>query len=334
MSQAYMNNPERVAVGSTFNPADKIEQKVLRITDGEKGDVLLEELELRAGSIIIFVKTKYGTERMAKRLNGQGYDSQAIHGDMKQSRRERVIKAFRDMKFQILVATDVVARGLDIPHIEHVINYDLPQVLEDYIHRIGRTARAGATGQSLALVTPTEERKWHDIELLMNPEMKPRYAPEKGKGRGGRGKSTRGGKAYFKDKPRSKKSKAKKSSKKHVLNPNANPNRNHKWDGTPRIVGEDKPKSKKTDRGYREEKDTNKKSPFKKTVSKKSKSQKVKRKKTISSGDKPLSRKKPNDKSKTRNPKSGIQKGKKVYAGGKAKRNAAKRDARKARNKR
>ena len=199
MSQSYMSNPERIAVGSTINPVDNITQEVIRITDGEKGDELLKQLDERMGSIIIFVKTKFGTERMAKRLKTQGHDAEAINGDMKQSRRERVIQNFRDMKFKILVATDVVARGLDIPHIEHVINYDLPQVPEDYIHRIGRTARAGAKGSSLALVTPQDGRKWNAIEMLMNPDMKSSYAPEKRKGGGG----SRGGKAHFAGKPRS-----------------------------------------------------------------------------------------------------------------------------------
>lgn len=316
LSKQYLNNPERVAVGSTVNPADNIEQTVLHVSDGEKFDVLLEKLGKRNGSVIIFVKTKYATERMAKRLKGKDFDAQAIHGDMKQSRRARVIESFRDMKFQILVATDVVARGLDIPHIAHVINFDLPQVPEDFIHRIGRTARAGAKGEALSLVTPQEARKWHDIELLMNPDMKPRYTPEKRKGRGGRGKSTRGGKAHFKDKPKARTSSKQNSKKKAVPNPNANPNRNHKWDGTHKIETGDKPKSKKTDRGYREEKDTNKKSPFKKAKPKNKTGGKP------SSGDKPLSRKK-------KTPKSGPQKGKKVYEGGKAKRNAAKRAAKK-----
>lgn len=358
LSQNYLNNPERVAVGSTINPAENIEQIVLHISDAEKNDVLLEELGKRNGSVIIFVKTKYATERMAKKLKTQGFDAQAIHGDLKQSRRARVIDAFRNMKFQILVATDVVARGLDIPHIEHVINFDLPQVPEDFIHRIGRTARAGAKGEALSLVTPQEARKWHDIELLMNPDMKPRYAPEKRKGRGG--KSTRGGKSHFKGKakPRStgdrkeafsnKKKPAEGRKKKPAANPNANPNRNHKWDGTPKIDTSDKPKSKKVDRGYREEKDTNKKSPFKK-----SKPKREDGKKHDASGEKPLSRSKkkpfkksdgskpfsksgkPTDKpsgkfgAKKGTPKGAPQKGKKVYEGGKAKRNAAKRAAKK-----
>jgi superfamily II DNA/RNA helicase len=170
MAQKYLNDPERIAVGSTRDPAKNIEQQVIRVTDKEKYPELLHQLEARKGTVIIFVKTKYNTERLAKKLNNEGHSADAIHGDLKQSRRERVLKSFRDKKYRILVATDVAARGLDIPHIEHVINYDLPQVPEDYIHRIGRTARAGAKGQALCLVTDRDGRKWHAIELLINPD--------------------------------------------------------------------------------------------------------------------------------------------------------------------
>jgi len=310
MAKSYMNNPERIAVGSTINPADNIQQEVIHITDSEKNDELLKQLDERMGSIIIFVKTKFGTERMAKRLKTQGHQAEAINGDMKQSRRERVIQNFRDMKFKILVATDVVARGLDIPHIEHVINYDLPQVPEDYIHRIGRTARAGAKGSSLALITPQDERKWHAIELLMNPGMKPRYAPEKKKGRGNG--------SYFKNKPRSGSNKNKVRKKQDLFK-------------------SQEERTSREDRGYNERKDTNKKSPLKKSISKKKKED---------NGDKPLNRKKPARKNLDKTEDKPVKKysskfgkksertfkekkpkGKKVYEGGKAKRNAAKKAA-------
>ncbi len=173
MAKNYMNNPERVSVGSTTNPIENIKQEVLHVKDHEKYEKLCEQLDEREGSVIIFVKTKYGTEKLAKRLNNEaGYEfhADAIHGDLKQTRRDRVIKKMRAQEFRILVATDVVARGLDIPHIEHVINYDLPQVPEDYIHRIGRTARAGAKGSALCLITPADGRKWSAIEMLMDPE--------------------------------------------------------------------------------------------------------------------------------------------------------------------
>ncbi len=190
LSAKYLNNPERVSVGSTTSPVKNIKQDVLRVNDNTKYSELVRELGEREGSIIIFVKTKHGTERLAKRLNGEGFKSDAIHGDLKQGRRNRVIQNFRQQEYRILVATDVVARGLDIPHIEHVINYDLPQVPEDYIHRIGRTARAGAEGSALCLVTPQDQRKWQAIDFLMNPEDKPKFA---GQGRDSKNRRGQGG---------------------------------------------------------------------------------------------------------------------------------------------
>lgn len=170
IAEKYLNEPVRVAVSAPSAPAANIKQDVLRVTEDEKYPSLLSQLEGRDGSIIIFIKTKYGTEKMAKKLSKAGYSADAIHGDLKQSRRERVIAAFRNRKYRILVATDVAARGLDIPHIEHVINYDLPQCAEDYIHRIGRTARAGAEGSALNLVTPSDRGKWSAIGRLLDPE--------------------------------------------------------------------------------------------------------------------------------------------------------------------
>jgi len=170
MSQKYLNNPERVAVGSTFNPAENITQEIIRIKNELKYDELVKQLENRSGSIIVFVKTKYNAEKMAKRLRSKKIKADAIHGDLRQNRRARVLKDFHAQKFRVLVATDLASRGLDIPHIEHVINYDLPQVPEDYIHRIGRTARAGAKGFSLCLISPQDDKKWHMIEKLMYPD--------------------------------------------------------------------------------------------------------------------------------------------------------------------
>lgn len=173
LSEKYLTNPERVAVGSTVNPAENIVQEVVHVQDGEKYEELVNQLDQRAGSVIIFVKTKRSADRMARNLNRDEFMADTIHGDLKQSRRDRVIKNFRAQKFRILVATDVAARGLDIPHIEHVINYDMPQVAEDYIHRIGRTARAGAKGEALCMISPTDRGKWNVIQRLMNPDFKP-----------------------------------------------------------------------------------------------------------------------------------------------------------------
>lgn len=202
MAAKYLKNPERISVGSTIEPAKNIKQEVVKVKQEQKYEALQEILETRAGSIVMFVKTKYGTERMAKRLKNDGFVADALHGDLKQSRRSRVVQNFRDMKFQILVATDVAARGLDIPHIEHVINYDLPQVPEDFIHRIGRTARAGAKGEAISFVSPQEAYQWLAIEQLMDPTMKGAAMPNRkaAKPRSGayKGRPTRGKKPFGK----------------------------------------------------------------------------------------------------------------------------------------
>ena len=141
------------------------------------------------GSVLVFVKTKRGAERLADRLCKHEYRADAIHGNLQQSRRDKVIGAFRAKRYRIMVATDIAARGLDIPHIEHVINFDLPQCPEDYIHRIGRTARAGALGSAISLVSPEDKGKWRDIHLLLHPEERQQTQPH----RGGRPTGNRGG---------------------------------------------------------------------------------------------------------------------------------------------
>jgi ATP-dependent RNA helicase DeaD len=174
MSAKYLNNPQRVSIGSTIAPATKIKQELIRTTEDDKYNQLVNQLDNREGSVIIFVKTKYGAEKLATKLYRAEHKADAIHGDLKQNQRSRVIQAFREKKYRILVATDVAARGLDIPHIEHVINYDLPQCPEDYIHRIGRTARAGAEGSAVNLLSPMDNSKWNAIQRMLNPNDKPK----------------------------------------------------------------------------------------------------------------------------------------------------------------
>ena len=169
IAKKYLRNPESIAVSPSCSPASEITQENISVKEGAKFTTLLDEVKSRDGSVIIFMRTKYSTEKLATRLTKEGVSAQAIHGDLKQSRRDRVIGAFRKSKYRVLVATDVAARGLDIPHIEHVINYDLPQCAEDYIHRIGRTARAGATGCALNLITSKDKGKWKSIERLLDP---------------------------------------------------------------------------------------------------------------------------------------------------------------------
>ena len=173
LAETYLNNPERISAGSTSMPIEKIKQEVLKVKSGDKYNQLIKEIYVRQGSILIFVKTRRNAEKMVKRLKYDDHDADAIHGNLRQNKRDRVIKAFRNNHFRILVGTDVASRGLDIPAIKHVINFDLPQVPEDFIHRIGRTARAGKEGSALTFLTPSDRSMWNSISRLINPNFKP-----------------------------------------------------------------------------------------------------------------------------------------------------------------
>ncbi len=172
ISEKYLNNPERIAVGSISSPIEKIKQETFQITQDKKYHELINQLVERNGSILVFVKTKRGADKIVKRLKYDGHSADAIHGNLRQSKRDRVIAGFRNGKSRILVATDVAARGLDIPLIQHVINYDLPQVPEDYIHRIGRTGRAGKEGSALTFLTSSDRPMWNSISKLIDPNYK------------------------------------------------------------------------------------------------------------------------------------------------------------------
>lgn len=173
LAQKFLNKPERINAGKENSPIINIKQEVRNISQKEKFDQLKIELLERTGSIVLFVKTKRSADKIALQLRKDKLNAEAIHGDLRQIKREKVIMKFRKNQFQILVATDVAARGLDIPLIEHVINYDIPQNPEDYIHRIGRTARAGAKGSALTFLTPADKKNWYLIEKLLNPNAEP-----------------------------------------------------------------------------------------------------------------------------------------------------------------
>ena len=172
ISERYLRKPERISTGSTSTPIAKIKQETLQVYKENKYEELIDQLLERKGSILVFVKTKRNADKMVKRLKEEDHSADAIHGDLRQSKRDRVINSFRKGTKRILVATDVAARGLDIPLIQHVINYDLPQVPEDYIHRIGRTARAGSEGSALTFLTRDDKSMWNSISQLINPNFK------------------------------------------------------------------------------------------------------------------------------------------------------------------
>lgn len=159
ITEKILNNPERIMIvpEQRLTPIASVSQEFVDVHEAEKYSVLIDQLDKRndEGSVIIFVKTKHGAKKLAQKLSLDNFPALAIHGDLRQQVRSRVIADFRIMKrgVRIMVATNVAARGIDIAHINHVINYDLPQTVEEYVHRIGRTGRGNKTGCSLSLVS-------------------------------------------------------------------------------------------------------------------------------------------------------------------------------------
>ncbi|SMO95023.1 ATP-dependent RNA helicase RhlE [Thalassovita litoralis] len=168
IAEAYLSNPMRVQVNPPGKAADKIDQSVHFIAKAEKTNLLVELLDTHRDELaVVFGRTKHGMERLSRMLEKAGYAAVAVHGNKSQGQRERAISAFKSGEAKILVATDVAARGLDIPDVKHVYNYELPNVPENYVHRIGRTARAGKDGKAVALCAPDEMDLLKDIQKAM-----------------------------------------------------------------------------------------------------------------------------------------------------------------------
>lgn len=161
----HLHNPKEITIKVKTRTADTINQRYWMVSGLHKLDALTRILEGEPfDGMIVFVRTKTATEELAEKLEARGYSSAPLNGDIPQKRRERTIDGLKSGKFDILVATDVAARGLDVDRISHVINYDIPYDAEAYIHRIGRTGRAGRTGEAVLFVSPRERRMLHSIE--------------------------------------------------------------------------------------------------------------------------------------------------------------------------
>lgn len=168
LSRAYLTDPVRIETAPSGRAADKVNQSVHFVEKSAKAALLKKYLEERPGDLsLVFSRTKHGAEKLKKQLVAAGLLAASIHGNKGQSQRERAIKAFKSGKTRILVATDVAARGIDIPGVSHVYNFDLPEVPENYVHRIGRTARAGAEGQAIAFCSSEEIGLLRAVEKLM-----------------------------------------------------------------------------------------------------------------------------------------------------------------------
>ncbi len=163
----YLRNPVRIALGSTLKPVDSVELQAFELTGMQKPNVLRQLLYNEKGRTLIFARTKRGTERLAKQLARDGFSASMIHGDRTQAQRTAALNSFEEGRITVLVATDVAARGLHVQDIMHVINYDLPTLPEDFIHRVGRTGRAGARGLATTLVSGAEVFELRSIERAL-----------------------------------------------------------------------------------------------------------------------------------------------------------------------
>ncbi len=160
----YVQKPVRIEIGTTSKPSDRVELVVYTVMQDQKLGLLNQMLTEHEGTFLVFSRTKHGADRIAKKLEKLGHDADVIHGDRSQSQRTAALKGFSNGKHRILVATDVAARGIDVKDIAHVVNYDLPNASDDFVHRIGRTGRAGAKGMATTFVMPQERSDARKLE--------------------------------------------------------------------------------------------------------------------------------------------------------------------------
>ena len=163
----YTRNPIRLSFGSTLKPSENVRLQAFEVADGEKPELLYRLLNKENGRCLIFSRTKRGTERIAKNLNRHGINAAMIHGDRSQSQRTAALTGFQQGQHRVLVATDVAARGIHVQDIAHVINYDLPEVAENFIHRVGRTGRAGARGVASTLFVREQRTELSQLEQAL-----------------------------------------------------------------------------------------------------------------------------------------------------------------------
>ncbi|WP_096421229.1 DEAD/DEAH box helicase [Microcella alkaliphila] len=178
IAQQHLNDPEEISVKTKTTTSSTITQRYLVVSYQQKVDALTRILEVENfDGMIVFVRTKNETETLAEKLRARGYSAQAINGDVPQVQRERTVEQLKNAKLDILVATDVAARGLDVERISHVVNFDIPVDTESYVHRIGRTGRAGRTGDAISFVTPRERRLLDAIERATRQPLTQMHLP-------------------------------------------------------------------------------------------------------------------------------------------------------------
>ena len=178
LAQRYLRDPKRVTVAGKQMTVSATNQSAYEVPRARKLDALTRILDAETpSSAMIFCRTKHGVDELGESLMARGYAVETLHGDLSQVQRDRVMRKFRSGQADLLIATDVAARGLDIPDISHVINFDIPESAEAYVHRIGRTGRAGKAGEAITLVTPRETRWMRQIERIVRARIEPRRLP-------------------------------------------------------------------------------------------------------------------------------------------------------------
>lgn len=201
LANDFLRDPQEISVAPVSTPIERIEQKVMPVSSADKRSVLTKLIrdDETVERAIVFTRTKHGADRVCKHLEKAGISAGAIHGNRNQNQRQRTLGDFKTGAVKILVATDVAARGIDIPDVSHVFNFELPNVPESYVHRIGRTARAGKEGIAISLCAPDEKTQLRDIERLIGvsfglPGMdQPAPKKKSGGGRGHRGQGANTG---------------------------------------------------------------------------------------------------------------------------------------------
>ncbi|WP_319582774.1 DEAD/DEAH box helicase [uncultured Pseudodesulfovibrio sp.] len=172
LAENILNNPKTVQVANT-RPVESVEHCFYTTANNLKGDLLTRLLDDGdRQSVLVFTRTKHKAKNLARKLSNQGFKSTFLQGNMSQSQRQRALDGFRDGRFDIMVATDIAARGIDCDRISHVINFDMPDTVETYTHRIGRTGRAGRSGYAVSLVTSDDKTQVRDIERVMRVKLK------------------------------------------------------------------------------------------------------------------------------------------------------------------
>jgi ATP-dependent RNA helicase RhlE len=172
LASEILKDPVRVEVTPVATTAEKVEQKLIFVEQGRKRGILAELLKAQGvGRALVFARTKHGADKVVKNLAADGIEANAIHGNKGQSQRERALAEFRNGRAPVLVATDIAARGIDVDGVTHVIQHDMPDTPEAYVHRIGRTARAGASGIAIALCSPDEREKLWQVEKLIRQDI-------------------------------------------------------------------------------------------------------------------------------------------------------------------